>query len=276
MLEEFRAQPEVQTPQEHPPQPGDSIKLPHEMKATNFGWSSILVSEARAHLQRVYLALVGTTLASALGALFFMAVYPLHPLLCFVCSIAIIFYLQFHSKSRTTAFPGEDESVNGGSSATPTGSSQRLLLLFLFGFFQGATAGGILALALEMDNGGALVTTAFVASASIFACFSGAALTARRRSYLYLGGMLSSALTVLFWLALANLFFGLESLFLLNLYGGLLLFCGYVVYDTQRILELMHSGDKDYVSHALTLFIDFYGIFIRILIILMRNQRRKN
>jgi hypothetical protein len=52
-----------------------------------------------------------------------------------------------------------------------------------------------------------LVVIAFLGTTLSFACFSGAAILSRRRSYLYLGGMLSSALSFLFLMSIANMFF---------------------------------------------------------------------
>lgn len=56
---------------------------------------------------------------------------------------------------------------------------------------------------------------------------------------------------------------------LLQLYFGLLVFVGYIVVDTQEIIEKAHLGDMDYVKHALTLFTDFAAVFVRILIIMV-------
>jgi hypothetical protein len=53
-----------------------------------------------------------------------------------------------------------------------------------------------------------ILVTAFVGTAIAFACFSGAAMVARRREYLYLGGLLSSGLSILLWLQLAGSIFG--------------------------------------------------------------------
>lgn len=53
-----------------------------------------------------------------------------------------------------------------------------------------------------------ILITAFVGTAIAFACFSGAALVSKRREYLYLGGLLSSGLSILVWLQFASSLFG--------------------------------------------------------------------
>ena len=55
----------------------------------------------------------------------------------------------------------------------------------------------------------------------------------------------------------------------LQLYFGLLVFVGYIVVDTQDIIEKAHYGDLDYVKHSLTLFVDFVAVFVRVLIIMV-------
>ena len=57
-----------------------------------------------------------------------------------------------------------------------------------------------------------------------------------------------------------------------ELYGGLLLFCGFILYDTQLIIERRRRGDKDYVWHSLMLFVDFVDVFRHILVILMQKE----
>jgi len=41
------------------------------------------------------------------------------------------------------------------------------------------------------------------------------------------------------------------------------------VFDTQEIIERAHLGDLDYVKHALTLFVDFVAVLVRILIVMV-------
>ncbi|KAM7259672.1 hypothetical protein ACFE04_015413 [Oxalis oulophora] len=122
-----------------------------------------------------------------------------------------------------------------------------------------------------------ILVSAYVGTALAFGCFSGAAMLARRREYLYLGGLLSSGVSILLWLHFASsIFGGSTALFKFELYFGLLVFVGYMVVDTQDIIERAHLGDLDYVKHALTLFTDFVAVFVRILIIMLKNNSEKN
>lgn len=57
----------------------------------------------------------------------------------------------------------------------------------------------------------------------------------------------------------------------LQLYFGLLVFVGYVILDTQGIIEEAYNeDDPDYVKHALYLLTDFVAIIFRILAIGVR------
>ncbi|CAH8443320.1 unnamed protein product [Dicrocoelium dendriticum] len=69
-----------------------------------------------------------------------------------------------------------------------------------------------------------------------------------------------------------NLFLRSPAIYQAELYIGFAIFCGFVVFDTQLIIEKRKSGDTDFVWHALDLFIDFIEIFRHLLIIL--NSKR--
>jgi FtsH-binding integral membrane protein len=157
----------------------------------------------------------------------------------------------------------------------PTYQEQKRVGLFMASsLFQGASIGPLIDLAIEIDPG--VLISAFVGTAVAFGCFSAAAMLAKRREYLYLGGLLSSGLSMLMWLHFASsLFGGSTAFFKFELYFGLLVFVGYMVVDTQEIIERAHLGDLDYVKHALTLFTDFVAVFVRILIIMLKNSGEK-
>lgn len=155
---------------------------------------------------------------------------------------------------------------------TPQQEQQkRLGLLAAFGFFKGASIGPIIDHALHVDP--AIIVSAFLGTAAIFACFTAAALIAKRRSYMYLGGVLASMMSFMVLTSLINIFFGSSRMNELHLYLGLFIFIGYVLFDTQMIVEKASNGDRDYIWHAIELFIDFVEIFYRLIIIIMKNQQ---
>ncbi|KAL5973830.1 Bax inhibitor 1 [Asimina triloba] len=159
--------------------------------------------------------------------------------------------------------------------STPVYQEQkRVGLLMASALFEGASVGPLISFAIDFDP--SIVVSAFVGTAIAFGCFSAAAVVARRREYLYLSGLLSSGLSILFWLQFASsIFGGSTAMFKFELYFGLLVFLGYMVVDTQEIIERAHLGDMDYVKHALTLFTDFAAVFVRILVILLKNTSEK-
>ncbi|NXT09554.1 BI1 inhibitor, partial [Prunella fulvescens] len=117
-----------------------------------------------------------------------------------------------------------------------------------------------------------IIPTAFLGTATIFACFSLSALYARRRSYLYLGGFLLSGLTLILLSSLINAFVRSTWLFTANLYVALMIMCGFVLFDTQLIIEKAEGGDKDYIWHCVDLFLDFVNIFRELLMILGMSE----
>ncbi|NXD30997.1 BI1 inhibitor, partial [Spelaeornis formosus] len=117
-----------------------------------------------------------------------------------------------------------------------------------------------------------IIPTAFLGTATIFACFSLSALYARRRSYLYLGGFLLSGISLLLLSSLINAFVRSTWLFSTNLYVALMIMCGFVLFDTQLIIEKAESGDKDYIWHCVDLFLDFVNIFRELLMILGMSE----
>lgn len=151
--------------------------------------------------------------------------------------------------------------------------AQRLGYLAGFAFFSGINMGPLLQFATVISP--TIVMEALFATALVFMSFTLAALFAPRGSYLYLGGTLFSILNTLFWLALLNLFYGSTLLYQANLYIGLAVMCGFIVYDTQHIVEKRRAGDKDYILHSFELFIDLLSIFKKLVIILSEKEGSK-
>ncbi|GAB4816011.1 hypothetical protein N2152v2_003057 [Parachlorella kessleri] len=167
---------------------------------------------------------------------------------------------------------------------TPATLRKRLLLLGSAALSQGMLLGPLVGTALQLHPG--TLVTALAGTSLVFLCFSGAALLSKRRSYLYLGGLLSSVVSLLMLMRFATWFLGGRALlFEAELYVGLAVFCGYLLVDTQArcwaqgsmVVERAEADPAraDHVRAALDLFIDFAALFTRILIILLRNAEQR-
>ena len=49
--------------------------------------------------------------------------------------------------------------------------------------------------------------------------------------------------------------------------------CGFVLFDTQLIIEKAENGDKDYIWHCVDLFLDFVTLFRKLMMILAMNRK---
>lgn len=148
----------------------------------------------------------------------------------------------------------------------------RVGYLLGFTFLTGVGMGPLLEFVIMVNP--SIIVTAFIGTSAVFVCFSICALLSERGKWLYLGGTLMSIVTCLLLLSLANIFFGAMWVYQAQLYLGLLAMCGFVLYDTQAIIEKRRMGSKDFVAHSLDLFIDFIGIFKRLVIILTQKVIR--
>lgn len=155
--------------------------------------------------------------------------------------------------------------------------STRWGLLYAFFGMQGISLAPFLYELAAVDP--AIITLALLASASVFACFSLAAMLTTRRTVMYGFSILGSMMSILSMFSFIGWAWGgrLGAMaFNVNLYGGLAMFIGYVMMDTQMMIAAAEAGAKDVPKDALQLFVDFAGIFVRIAVILARNKQRES
>ncbi|XP_005986352.1 probable Bax inhibitor 1 [Latimeria chalumnae] len=207
------------------------------------------------HLKKVYSSLALCMFVAGAGAYVHVVTRMLQGgLLSMLGSLGLMLWLAFTPHSYET-------------------EKKRLAILTGFAFFTGVGLGPALDFVISVNP--SIIPTAFLGTSVIFACFSLSALYAKRRSLLFLGGTLMSGLSLLFLLSLANIFIGSVMIFKAHLYIGLLVMCGFVLFDTQLIIEKAEMGDKDYIWHCVDLFLDFITIFRKLLIILAMNDKDK-
>uniref|UniRef100_A0A7S1KMD1 Bax inhibitor 1 n=1 Tax=Percolomonas cosmopolitus TaxID=63605 RepID=A0A7S1KMD1_9EUKA len=211
-------------------------------------------SKTQQHLKKTYTTLLLFALAATVGCLV-QQYFHIQSFLGTVLGFVLLF-----------VFIGG--KFSGASSET------QMWTLCGFTFCQGISIGPLVEMTMHLDP--MLPFYALSSTAILFGCFSLFALLSKRREYLYLGGICSSVLGIFFWMSLLNMFFRSSAMAMVELYGGLLLFSAYVVYDTQMIIEKAELGSGDHVSHAFELFLDAFSLFVRILLILARNKQKKD
>mmetsp|Transcript_11311 Transcript_11311/g.20435 ORF Transcript_11311/g.20435 Transcript_11311/m.20435 type:complete len:244 (-) Transcript_11311:1210-1941(-) len=214
---------------------------------------SHLTPRIKSHLCNVYLTLAAALALATVGVLADIK-YHLGGQITFLVSLFGMLWLAATPPTKV------NQTSRGG-------------VLGAISFSQGCSIGPLLDAVIDVSP--AIIAWATAATSTVFLCFSLAALVARRRSFLYLGGILSSAVMMLSLMRIGSMFgFGLSISF--ELYLGLAVFMGYVVFDTQMIVEKANRGDTDHVMHALELFQDFVSIFVRLVIILTQKEQNKS
>lgn len=96
-----------------------------------------------------------------------------------------------------------------------------------------------------------------------------------------LGGILFSALSCLLIMSLTNILLGSQIVRIFELYAGILVFFGYVVYDVQYFLsekcvKMVCTRDDLHIDAAINIYLDGMSIFLRLLEIIRHNSKSKN
>ncbi|XP_046422144.1 probable Bax inhibitor 1 [Neodiprion virginianus] len=219
-----------------------------------------LEAPVRQHLKNVYGCLSLSTVSAAVGAYIHMYTGILEAgLLTTLGALGLLFAL--------ISTPDNDKN-----------QKLRLGYLLGFAFLSGLGMGPLLEAVIFVDP--SIIVTALVGTTVMFVSFSISAILAERGRWLYFGGTLMTMLNAILLISLANLFLRSPVVHQIHLYLGLFVMSGFVLYDTQLIIEKRRMGSKDFIAHSLDLFIDFIGVFRRLLIILtqkeQQNRKRKD
>ncbi|KAF7979441.1 hypothetical protein HWV62_42590 [Athelia sp. TMB] len=170
-------------------------------------------------------------------------------------------------------------SMMGVMYTSPENTVQKHAFWLAFNGFQAATLSPLFFFSPAILSRAALYTCGVVGALS----YVGA--TAKNDKFLYMGGPLLAGVTVVALSSLAPMALplGIRGLAIaesLSLYGGLAVFGGFVLYDTQKILHharLAEAGmvPRDPMREAISLELDMINIFIRLVQILAMQQNRK-
>ncbi|KAI0474166.1 inhibitor of apoptosis-promoting Bax1-domain-containing protein [Xylariaceae sp. FL0804] len=132
----------------------------------------------------------------------------------------------------------------------------------------------------------ALIARAGLYTVAMMGSISFVGATAKQEKYMYIGGPLLAGAALVAASGFAPLILPATAVRTLAftenmwLWGGLAVFGGFTLYDVQKVLHharLAEAGviKKDPINEAISLELDFANIFIRMVQILMMQQRRK-
>ena len=163
----------------------------------------------------------------------------------------------------------------------------RMGYLWALAFCMGFLVGPLMHHLAEFEP--SILINAVFCTTIVFGSFTAMSLFTKRRSMLFLGSIISSLVSCMFWYRTMSWMFGYSKygmghMNMVYLMVSLFMTCLYIIYDTQMIIEKAERGDKDVPSHTMTLFMDLFDLFIKIVQLLMKlseddkkkKDRRRN
>ena len=205
--------------------------------------ASVSTTERLVFIKKVYSLLALSMLTAAIGAYLgsgplFLLVAP-NMMLFFILQIGLIFFASFAARK-----PGLN-----------------IIALFSFTTVSGLTLGPLLA-----RVGPTIAAEAFALTAITFVCLS-AYVVYSKKDFSFMSGFLMTGLIVLVVGGLLNMFFIQSGMMHFVMSGAsVLLFSGFILYDTSNILR--YYGTDEHVSATLALYLDVLNLFIALLSIL--------
>jgi len=134
--------------------------------------------------------------------------------------------------------------------------------------------------------GGPLLTRAAYYTAGMVGGLSTVAVCAPSDKFLYMGGPLAMGLGVVFCASLGSAFLPPTtalgaSLYSISMYGGLLLFGAFLLYDTQKIIHKAERHPVGYgapqfdpINASMSIYMDTINIFVRIATLLAGGRKK--
>ena len=205
--------------------------------------ASVTTTDRLVFIKKVYSLLAMSMGTAAVGA--YLGSGPLlllvapNMMLFFILQIALIFFASFAARK-----PGLN-----------------MVALFSFTTVSGLTLGPIL-----YQVGPSIAAEAFALTAITFAGLS-MYVVYSKKDFSFMSGFLMTGLIVLVVGGLLNMFFIQSGMMHFVMSGAsVLLFSGFILYDTSNILR--YYGTDEYVSATLALYLDVLNLFIALLSIL--------
>lgn len=212
--------------------------------------SGNVTSERNKVLQNTYrllgLSMIPTVLGALVGNMMNWSWATAHPWMFFLGTLAVMFGFCFAIEKNKNSSMGV------------------VLLLILTGFF-GLLFGPILQQLLHMKNGVEVLSISAGTTGAVFFVLSAIA-SNPKRDFSGWGKFLFVGLLLFIAASFVNIVLGVSAM-TLGLAGvGVVLFSAYTMYDINRIVQ---GGETNYITAALSIYLDLYNLFLNILQIVM-------
>ena len=120
-----------------------------------------------------------------------------------------------------------------------------------------------------------IIFNAIAATGAMMGGLAAYAYNSPTNDFLSWQGGLTVGLCGLLGVGLVNMFWPSPLLTTLSLYGGLMLFGGFVLYDTQKLVHnASHKPSWDPINESIGIYLDAIIIFQKFLIIFMNNKKK--
>ncbi|WP_222946044.1 Bax inhibitor-1 family protein [Paraburkholderia sp. UCT31] len=136
-----------------------------------------------------------------------------------------------------------------------------LFFIFVFTGLEGLSLGPTLNFYLRTPHGAEVVGLAAGLTAGVFVALSGYVLVTKK-DFSFLGGMLFVGLWLLLLSGLVLMFVDVPAASLTWSAVSVLLFSGYVLYDTS---EIVRGGERNYIIATVQLYLDVLNLFLSLL-----------
>ncbi len=204
-------------------------------------------------VRKTYSLLSGTLAVSAIAAWagIGMAFPYQHPIILMLIAFAALFAVLVTGAKR---------------------SPMAVPLVFIFTGLMGLSLGPLLAVTLRLANGPQIVAEAILGTTVVFGSLSLYAWQSKR-DFSFLGGFLMVGLIVVILAGVANFFLHMPALQLTIAAAALLIFSGYILVDTGRLIR---GGETNPILITVSLYLDILNVFVALLELLTALQGRRD
>lgn len=136
--------------------------------------------------------------------------------------------------------------------------------MLAFTFFMGLMLSNLLTWTLHFRNGASLIMTACAGTGIIFFAMASLA-TVIKRDLSGMGKFLFVGAIILLVAGLVNIFLQSSAMMLTMMVLSMAIFSAFMLYDVKRVID---GGETNYISAALTIYLDIYNVFQNLLSLL--------